>query len=255
MPVGGARFDELLGSPRGAPELIDDDAEDDEADQEVQEVDRRQEDSEGKNSLVENPNPIWISLAHSNTFETRNTKPKSMVRNAFVNADRNAPSRAAWTHRATDQELVSRTRVLKTPMRRSSCAWDCRKSSGLCVRTEDVDDEIAGEDERLEEDEGPHVRLAGHEPGSWSCHRCDGSLIDVRAGARRPRGSSSCRSHQAPDRSGCSSAARSGSGPVPKSSRMDHLSEQGDEDARVDDEHDHVDPPRDHAVPGKDAAS
>jgi hypothetical protein len=31
-------FDELLGAPRGAPELVDDDAEEDEADQEVKEV-------------------------------------------------------------------------------------------------------------------------------------------------------------------------------------------------------------------------
>ena len=38
VPVGGARFDELLGAPRGAPELVDDDAEEDEADQEVKEV-------------------------------------------------------------------------------------------------------------------------------------------------------------------------------------------------------------------------
>ena len=28
---------------------------------------------------------------------------------------------------------------------------------------DDVDDEVGGEDERLEQDEGPHVRLAGHE--------------------------------------------------------------------------------------------
>ena len=79
-------------------------------------------------------NPSSISLAHSSTFETRNTKPKSMVRNAFVSAAGTSASRAAWTQRATDQELASRTSVLKTPTRRSSCAWDCRKRSGLRVR-------------------------------------------------------------------------------------------------------------------------
>jgi hypothetical protein len=52
VAVGRARLDRLLGAPRGTPELVDGDGEDDEADQDVEEVDRGQEVVEGEEFVV-----------------------------------------------------------------------------------------------------------------------------------------------------------------------------------------------------------
>src|SRR4030095_3691079 len=94
-----------------------------------------------------------------------------------------------------------------------------QKEVGAPCPGHDVDDEVAGEDERLEENEGPHVRLTGHEPSR--CSRLPRSRLrpdpvraELRARDVRHRAAFS-----QTDGSGAASVERSGNGPVPKSSR------------------------------------
>lgn len=110
MPIRCASFDEFLRTSRRTPELVDDDAENNEADQQVNEVDSGEEEVVHKEavavqaiSVVSQPDPL------ATTLRNVNTRAKAPVIKTSLRAARYALARADWTHRATSRELNSKT--------------------------------------------------------------------------------------------------------------------------------------------------
>lgn len=79
VPIGRAGFDELLRAAGRAAQLVDDDAERDEPDQQMHEVDAGEKEVVGEEVVAVQPVSGAHQPGHSNTLKNKNTAAKAAV--------------------------------------------------------------------------------------------------------------------------------------------------------------------------------